>query len=127
MYQQKCNWLLNFNDWILKNCREVEILGITLDRNLNFRSHIKKLCRKVGQKLCALIRVSSYIDTNKKALLYKSMIKSQFTYCPLVWMFYQRQSNKLINKVHERTLRFIYQDNSNFNILLEKQKELSIH
>ena len=27
--------LLNFNDVILRNCREVEILGITLDRNLN--------------------------------------------------------------------------------------------
>ena len=96
--------LLNFNDLILKNCREVEILGITLDRNLKFRSHIKKPFRKVGQKLSTLIRVSSYIDTNKKSLLYKSMIKSQFTYCPLVWIFRQRQSNKLINKVHERAL-----------------------
>ena len=79
--------LLNFNDLIFKNCREVEILGITLDRKLNFRSHIKKLCRKVGQKLSDLIRISSYIDTNKKSSLYKSMIKSQFTCCPLVWMF----------------------------------------
>ena len=79
--------LLNFNDLIFKNCREVEILGITLDRKLKFRSHIKKLCRKVGQKLSDLIRISSYIDTNKKSSLYKSMIKSQFTCCPLVWMF----------------------------------------
>ena len=79
--------LLNFNDLIFKNCREVEILGITLDRKLNFRSHIKKLCRKVGQKLSDLIRISSYIDTNKKSSLCKSMIKSQFTCCPLVWMF----------------------------------------
>ena len=35
--------LLNFNDLILKNCTEVEILGTTLDPNLNFRSRIKKL------------------------------------------------------------------------------------
>ena len=28
--------LLSLNELILKNCREVEILGITLDRNLNF-------------------------------------------------------------------------------------------
>ena len=38
--------LLNFNDLILKNCTEVEILGTTLDPNLNFRSHIKKLQAK---------------------------------------------------------------------------------
>ena len=86
--------LLNFNDQILRYCTEVEILGITLDRNLNFRHHIKKPCRKVGQKLSALLRLPSYIDTNKKALLYKSIIKSQFTYCPLAWIFCLRQSNK---------------------------------
>ena len=72
--------LLNFNDLIVKkNCKKVEILVITLDRNLNFRFHIKNLCRKVGQNLSALIRVSSWTDTNKKALLYKLMIKSHFT------------------------------------------------
>ena len=71
-------------DQILKNCRKVEILAITIDRNLNFRSNIKKLIRKVDQKSVTLIRVSLYIDTNKQALLYKSIIKSQFTYCPLV-------------------------------------------
>ena len=75
----------------LRNCREIEILAITLDRNLNFRSHIKKLCRKVGQKFSALLRISSCIDTNKTALLYKSIIKSQFTHCPLASMFCLRQ------------------------------------
>ena len=40
--------LFNFNDQILRNCREVDILGIILDRNSNFKSHTKKLCRKVN-------------------------------------------------------------------------------
>ena len=43
--------LLNLNDLNLKNCKEVEILGITLDRNLNFKRHIKNICRKSGQEL----------------------------------------------------------------------------
>ena len=76
--------LLNLNDLNLKNCKEVEILGITIDRNLNFKGHIKNICRKAGQKLSALLRISSHINTDKKALLYKSMIKSQFAYCSLV-------------------------------------------
>ena len=43
-------------------------------------------------------------------------------------MFCVRQSKKKkIDKVHERTSRLIYQDNSNFEILLEKQLELLIH
>ena len=68
--------LLNLQDLNLKNCREVEVLGITTDRNLNFKRHIKNICRKAGQKLSALLTVSSHINTDKKALLYKSVIKS---------------------------------------------------
>ena len=119
--------LLNLNDLNLKNCKEVEILGITLDRNLNFKRHIKNICRKAGQKLSALLRISSHINIDKKTLLYKSIIKSQFAYCPLVWMFCFRQVNNLINKVHERALKLIYQDNCNFQVLLEKQHDFSIH
>ena len=66
--------LLNLNDLNLKNCKEVEVLGITIDRNLNFKGHIKNICRKAGQKLSALLRISSHINTDKKSLLYKSMI-----------------------------------------------------
>ena len=79
--------LLNLNGLNLKNCKEVEVLGITIDRKLNFKGHIKNICRKAGQKLSALLRISSHINTDKKSLLYKSIIKSQFAYCPLVWMF----------------------------------------
>ena len=38
--------LLNLKDLNLKNCKEAEILGIALDRNLNFKRHIKNICRK---------------------------------------------------------------------------------
>ena len=49
------------------------------------------------------------------------MIKSQFNYCPLVWMFCLRQSNNLINKVHERDLRLTYRDeNKNFQQIQSK-------
>ena len=49
------------------------------------------------------------------------MIKSQFNYCPFVWMFCLRQSNNLINKVHERDLRLTYRDeNKNFQQIQSK-------
>ena len=57
--------LLSLNDLNLKNCKEVEVLGITIDRSLNFKGHIKNICRKAGQKLSALLRISSHINTDK--------------------------------------------------------------
>ena len=42
-------------------------------------------------------------------------------------MFYFRQSNNLTNKLHGRALKLVYQSNSSFKILLEKQEEFWIH
>ena len=113
---------LSFNDLALKNSKEMEILGITLDRSMGFNTQIKNICRKAGQKLSAQLRISLYLDQGKKVLSCKSMIKSQFNCCPLVWMFCSRQSNNLINRVLERGLRLTYRNETNkeFQQILRK-------
>ena len=57
--------LLNLNNLNLKNCKEIEILGITIDRNSNFKGHIKNICRKAGQTLSPVRRISPHINTDK--------------------------------------------------------------
>ena len=102
--------VLNFNNLTIKSSEEVEILGIKIDNNLNFNNHINLISRKAGQKLSALLRISSNLNMKQKKLLYKPIIKSQFNYCPLVWIFCSRQSNNLINKTHEPSLRISNKD-----------------
>ena len=68
----------------LKNSNEEETLGVPIDRKLTFYQHIKKMCRKAGQKLSALLRLSLCLDTNKRKTIYTTMVKSQLNYCPLV-------------------------------------------
>ena len=122
------NDTLSLNEFNLKNSDHEIILGITIDRKLTFNKHIKNLCKKAGQKLSAILRISPYLDENKKKLLYCSMIKSQFNYCPLVWMFCTRKSNNLINKVQERALRLTTNDfQSSFNFFFNKFNEFSVH
>ena len=61
-------------------------------------------------------------------LLYKSMIKSQFNYCPLVWMFISGKFNNLANKIPERPLGVSYKDQkTSYENLLETHSELTIH
>ena len=38
----------------IKLSKEVEILGIKIDNNLNFNKQIKSICRKAGKTLIAL-------------------------------------------------------------------------
>ena len=56
------------------------------------------------------------------------MIKSQFNFCSLAWMFYSSQLNNLINKVHERGMNLTYRDETKvFQQILREPNEFTIH
>ena len=68
------------------------------------------------------------MKTDKKRIIMKAFINSQFGYWPLVWMNHSRKLNNRINKIHERALRVAYDDNlSSFRDLLIKDKSVTIH
>ena len=77
--------ILNNNE--IASSNEEKLLGILLYSKLNFDSHITSLCKKAGQKLSALARINHYLTQDQKLLLLNSVVKSQFSYCPLIWMF----------------------------------------
>ena len=47
----------SFKKSIFKNAIEEKILGILINNNLNFKSHMKKICEKANRKLSALARI----------------------------------------------------------------------
>ena len=104
------------------------LLGITIDSNLTFENHINNICKRASQKLNAPARVAPYMNMQKKRIIMKSFVTSQFGYCPLIWMFHSRRLNNKINSIHERALRITYQDHiSTFQELLNKDNSVSIH
>ena len=57
-----------------------------------------------------------------------AFILSQFSYCPLIWMFHSRKLNHRITKIHECALRIVYNDHQcTFEELLEKDNSFTIH
>ena len=105
-----------------------KLLGMTVDKNLNFNLHLKALCKKVNQKVSALARVVRILPFQKRHIILKTFIESQFSYCPLVWMFCSSKMNNKINHIHERALRLVYQDyTSSFDDLLKKDNSLTFH
>ena len=57
-----------------------------------------------------------------------SFFFSQFSYCPLIWIFHSRTVN--INKLYEIYLQVVYNDNSlnsSFKELFETDKSVPIH
>ena len=133
--QSKCHFLVsgNINEhlWVkvgdekIWESAEVMLLGVTVDKNLKFNSHLSRICKKAGNKVTALSRVIKLLPFHRSRELMKTFVESQFSYCPLLWMFCSRKMNRKMNHIHERALRLVYNDySSTFEELLKKENGL---
>ena len=67
------------------------------------------------------------MTVSKRGILINAFFRSQFSYCPLAWMSHSRTLNK-INRLHERYLSTVYNDNlSTFQNLLDQDRSVSVH
>ena len=84
--------------------------------------------KKASEELHALARISIFMEPEQLKLLMKTFVMSQFSYCWPIWMFYDRNLNNKINRIHERALRIAYKDNvSTFDELLEMDNSVTVH
>ena len=122
------NYSINIGNYLISNSTNEKILGIYFDNKLNFNTQLMKLSKKASQKLHALARVSNLMSIKQRKIIMNAFIHSQFSNCPLVWMCHSRTIHSLINNIHERSLRIVYNDNiSSFTQLLERSGSVSIH
>ena len=126
-YKHEQLWT-NIGTDLIWESNHVKLLGVTIDRDLKFDKHVLKLCSKANQKLSALSRMANLLSFNKRRTLFKAFVESQFKYCPIVWMFHCQCTNNKINRLHERALRIVYDDDiSTFDQLLAMGKSFYIH
>ena len=70
------NYTFNFGNISLNNSKEEVNSGLIIDNKLSFDNHVKKIFRKASQKTCALSRISNYVGSKQKEILFKVMIRS---------------------------------------------------
>ena len=59
---------LNLDDLSIKTSKSEKLLGINIDNFLTFNEHFSKLCKKAGEILHAIARISSHLNKNKLSL-----------------------------------------------------------
>ena len=62
------NYKFDLDNLLLENIKEKVLLDVTIDNKLTLNSHIKNICRKASQKLCALLRITNYLNSSQKSL-----------------------------------------------------------
>ena len=94
----------------IKPDASVKLLGLDIDEKLNFRKYIKTLCKKAGAKLNAIKRLGIYLNEKERKLLVEAHVTSQFNYSWIVWHFCGLLEVHKMEKLHERCIRFIYNE-----------------
>ena len=56
---------MSFDGKTIKSSDAVELLGITLDKNINFKRHTQNICRKANNKTKALLGIRKFLTLNK--------------------------------------------------------------
>lgn len=98
---------LVFEGKALTSQEEVEILGVTYDRKLTFKSHIERLAREASGKLASLRRISWLLDSEGLQILYKAQVRSSLEYACLAWGGAANKHLALLDKVQGRAVRLI--------------------
>ena len=83
--QDKCHFLISGNvtehlwaivdDELIWESAEEKLLEVTIDKNLNFNSHLNTLCKKVGQKVSALARIVKILSFHHRSIILKTFIE----------------------------------------------------
>ena len=115
----KCHLVISNNEKVsmkidnieLENTSSEKLLGIIIDGKLNFKEHLEGIIKKASQKVNVPSRITPFMNLTKRKLLMNLFFTSQFNYCPLVWMCHNRTIDNKINRLHEKCLRFVYNDN----------------
>ena len=84
-----------------------KILGVTIDNNLLWSSHIDQLCKQIASKLWLLSRVKEYLDTAQRAQFYKTYIQPHIDYCNLVCSGTSQNNLERIFRLQKRAVKVI--------------------
>ena len=106
----------------------IDLLGVTIDKDLSFNRHISQICEKVNKQFSVLKRFKNIITSNVMLRLYKAFILPHFQYCSLIWHFSGTRNCDKLESLNKRILRFIFNDSlSSYDELLKKAKIASLY
>ena len=101
------NCCLTVNNVEIKSKDSVTLLGIGIDNKLNFENmYLQSVKRQVN----ALSRIGAFLGQKEKEISINFFVYSNFNYDPLIWHFTTRKGIKKVEKVQERSLKFILND-----------------
>ncbi len=95
---------LEIADVKIERVQDFNFIGLTLNENLNWKSHINDISNTISKSMGILNKLKHFLPLNIKILLYNSLILSHLNFGILAWGY---KCEKL-TKLHKRVIWIIY-------------------
>ena len=105
----------------IEQVQHAPYLGVTIDANLKWDSHIQSLCKKLSGKLAVLSRSRNILNKNALSKLYLSCIQPCLDYAISVWGSCSQHNKNIITRLQHRAARII---TGNFDFVSARGSDL---
>ena len=86
---------LEINGIPIERVQEFNFLGINLDENMTWKSHVKKIACKIACTVGTMKRIKKFMPQTVMRLIYNSLVLPHITYGLILWGSKLKRINKL--------------------------------
>lgn len=98
---------LVYKSIILKQSSCEKLLGVFIQDDLKWDSHVKSMCKKVSSYIWLLSRINDCVSLKYRILFYKAYIQPHIDYCLTIWGSTSSNNIKKIISLQKRACRTI--------------------
>ena len=125
--ENSMNHCVKIENLTLNSQDEAKLLGVMIDKELTFNSHVDAKCKQARSKLAILKRLTSYLSGECKLAILRNFVVTHFTYCAPLLHFCRKSFRDKMEKILYRGLQFVFEDyTSDYDVLLAKANMCSI-
>ncbi|WAR28342.1 hypothetical protein MAR_014046 [Mya arenaria] len=84
-----------------------KIIGIYINENLKWDTHIKFLRKKISSNLWLLSRIKVFIPVNYRIMFYKAYVQPHLDYCSIIWGSTKQSNIQVLVRLQRRACRII--------------------
>ena len=104
---EKQQHLFNKKGTTLTETETVELLGLTLSKDLSWKHDVTSMAKSAAQRTGLLRRVAPYLLPTQRAMIYKAIIRSKMEYASSAWFGATPTSLSQLDAVQRRAIRII--------------------
>jgi hypothetical protein len=105
--QQQQNHNYQLNDSKLEQVNEIRDLGVKIDSQLKFQSHINEKIKKANSVMGCIRRTFTHLDTDIFKLLYTSHVRTHLEYANQIWYPILKKDIEAVENIQRRATKTI--------------------